>query len=135
MDYNDQLDRALAETPDIEDAGGRFNVPDPEVRPEGNMTVFENFQETVDQLGRDESHVLKFLQTELGTSARIDESGRARFTGDFKAGRVESALETYADSYVLCPECGLPDTRLVAEQGTTMLKCDACGALSSVPDV
>jgi translation initiation factor 2 subunit 2 len=135
MDYDEQLDRAMAETPDIAEGGSRFEVPDPDVRPEGNVTVYENFQATVDRLSRDEEHVLKFIQTDLGTSASIDEKGRARLTGDFRARRVADAVESYVDSFVRCQECGLPDTRLVVEQGTQVLKCDACGALSPVPDL
>ncbi len=131
MDYDEQLDRALSETPDIEGGGDRFDVPDPEVRPEGNVTVYENFQDTVDTLGRDADHVLKFLRNDLGTSGHIDESGRARLTGEFRARRVEEALSAYTDEFVLCSECGLPDTRLEAEQGVTILRCEACGARSA----
>jgi translation initiation factor 2 subunit 2 len=134
MDYDEQLERALESTPDIAEGGDRFEVPDPELRQEGNVTVYENFQTTLDRLDREADHVLKFLQSELGTSAGIDESGRARLTGDFRRGRVAGALESYVDSFVRCSECGLPDTRLVEQQGTTVLKCDACGAISSVPE-
>ncbi|AUX09737.1 translation initiation factor IF-2 subunit beta [Halalkaliarchaeum desulfuricum] len=130
MEYDEQLDRALERTPNIEDASDRFEVPTPEVREEGHVTVFENFQDVVDTLGREESHVLKALQSELGTSAHIDESGRARLTGDFRQRRVEEAVESYTESYVLCPECGLPDTQIEREQGAQLLQCDACGALS-----
>jgi translation initiation factor 2 subunit 2 len=135
MDYEDQLDRAIEDTPDIEERSDRFEVPDPELRPEGNVTVYENFQATVDRLERDEEHVLKFLQNELGTSAHIDESGRGRFTGDFRTRRVTNAIEEYTEGFVRCSECGLPDTKLVDEQGTTVMKCDACGALSAIPDL
>ncbi len=130
MDYEEQLDRALERTPDIEGSGKRFDVPDPNVRQEGNVTVYENFQDTVDRLDRDERSLLKFLQNELGTSAHIDERGRARLTGDFSPRRMGEALEAYADAYVLCPECGLPDTKLVDQQGTTVMRCEACGAMS-----
>jgi translation initiation factor 2 subunit 2 len=135
MDYDDQLDRALDESPDIAETGSRFEVPDPTVRTEGSATVYENFEATLDRLNRDRNHLLKFLQTELGTSAQIDARGRARFTGDFKQRRVADALEEYVDSFVLCSECGSPDTRLVTENGAEVLKCDACGALSSLPDI
>jgi len=134
MDYENSLDRALTETPEISDAVDRFQVPDPEVRPEGNVTSYENFQATIDRLNRDENHLLKFLQSELGTSASIDDRGRARFTGDFRQSRVADALDEYVESFVTCSECGSPDTRLVEERGATVLKCDACGALSAVPD-
>ncbi len=129
-DYDELLDRALEETPDISGDSDRFNIPEPDVRKEGHVIVYENYQDTIDRLDRNEDHVLKFLQTELGTSAHIDESGRARLTGDFTGKRIMSAIDEYADAFVRCPECGLPDTRLVEEQGATMLRCDACGALS-----
>lgn len=129
-DYDELLDRALEATPDIREGSGRFEIPSPEVRQEGNVTVYENFQATIDQLGRDETVVLKFLQNELGTSAHIDERGRARLTGDFTDDRLEGAITEFADTYVLCPECGLPDTKLTEQQGATVIRCDACGALS-----
>ncbi|WP_135828819.1 translation initiation factor IF-2 subunit beta [Halorussus halobius] len=129
--YDDHLDRALDETPDIEGSDDRFEVPDAEVRQEGNVTVYENFQDALAELGRDGDHVLKFLQNELGTSAHIDESGRARLTGEFGRDRIEDALADYADEFVLCPECGLPDTQLEREQGAVLLRCEACGARSA----
>lgn len=134
MDYEDTLDRALEETPDVAEGQHRFEVPDPTIRQEGNATVYENFEDTCDRLARDPDHLLKFLQTELGTSASVDARERARFTGSFKQRRVADAIDEYVDSFVRCDECESPDTRLVEEQGATVLKCDACGALSPVPD-
>ena len=131
MDYEDQLDRALEETPDIEGSGSRFSLPDPEVRQEGNVTVYENFQPTLDTLDREDTHLMKYLQNEMGTSANIDERGRLRLTGEFRPSRVREAIEEYAEGYVLCPECGLPDTRLETENGAKVLRCEACGARSA----
>ncbi|MUV88673.1 translation initiation factor IF-2 subunit beta [Halapricum sp. CBA1109] len=131
MDYDDMLDRAIEETPDIDGGSERFDVPDPEVRQEGNVSVYENFQSTVDRLGREEDHVVKFLQNEVGTSGHIDESGRARLTGEFSERRIQNALDAYVEEFVLCSECGLPDTHIVREQGAVLLQCDACGARSA----
>ncbi|SEL71309.1 translation initiation factor 2 subunit beta (aeIF-2b) [Haloferax larsenii] len=135
MGYEDHLDRALSETPDTAERGDRFSVPDPVVRQEGNVTVYENFADTHDTLAREPNHVLKFLQTEMGTSAQIDAAGRARLTGSFKQRRVADALDEYVESFVRCSECGSPDTRFVTEQGAKVMKCDACGALSAIPDI
>jgi translation initiation factor 2 subunit 2 len=129
--YDEHLERAMDETPEIEGSGDRFEVPDADVRQEGNVTVYENFQTTLDRLGREEDHVLKFLQDELGTSAHIDESGRARLTGEFSRRRIEDAIDEFAEEFVLCRECGLPDTRLEREQGALLLRCEACGARSA----
>ena len=131
MDYEDQLDRALEETPDIEGSGSRFSLPDPEVRQEGNVTVYENFQSTLDALDREDTHLMKCLQNEMGTSANIDERGRLRLTGEFRPSRVREAIEEYAEGYVLCSECGLPDTRLETENSAKVLQCEACGARSA----
>lgn len=131
MDYDDMLDRALEATPDIDGDSERFDVPAPNVRQEGNVSVYENFQSTVDRLGREEDHVMKFLQNEMGTSGHIDESGRARLTGSFSDRRITEALDAYVEEFVLCSECGLPDTKLVREQGAILLQCEACGARSS----
>ncbi|PSP25218.1 translation initiation factor IF-2 subunit beta [Halobacteriales archaeon QH_10_65_19] len=130
MDYDDMLERGIEETPDIESSTGRFEVPEPEVRQEGHATVFENFQSVCSDLGREGRHLLRFLQDELGTSAHIDESRRARLTGEFSRERIRDAVEAYTEQYVLCSECGLPDTELGREQGAEILQCTACGAQS-----
>ena len=131
MDYDEQLDRVIEATPEIEGSSDRFDVPDPDVRQEGNVTVYENFQSTVDRLGRDDEHVMKYLQNELGTSGHIDESGRARLTGEFGHRRIDEAVEAYTEEFVRCDECGLPDTRLKREQGVLVVRCEACGARSA----
>jgi translation initiation factor 2 subunit 2 len=132
MEYEEQLERALDASPDIERSGSRFDLPEPDVRQEGNVTVYENFQSTLSTLDREERHVMKYLQNELGTSASIDERGRLRLTGEFRTDRVRSALSEYAEGYVLCSECGLPDTRLETDNGAKILRCKACGARSAV---
>ncbi len=131
MDYDDMLDRGLEETPEIQGSSERFEVTDPDVRQEGNVSVFENFQQVRQDLGRNEDHVMKFLQDELGTSGHIDESGRARLTGEFSERRIDEAIEEYTEEFVLCSECGLPDTKLEKEQGAVILRCEACGARSA----
>lgn len=132
MSYDEYLDRAMERSPEIDDGdAGRFDLPDPEVRQEGNVTVYENFQSTLDRMDREASHVMKFLQDELGTSANIDERGRLRLTGEFKQSRVLDALERYAGAFVICPECGLPDTLLERERGELVRRCEACGAVSA----
>jgi translation initiation factor 2 subunit 2 len=130
MDYDEMLDRGIEQTPEIDADSERFEVPDPDVRQEGHATVFENFRQVCQDLGREADHLLKFLQDELGTSAHIDESDRARLTGEFDERRIREAVEAYTDQYVLCSECGLPDTNIQREQGAEILQCAACGARS-----
>jgi translation initiation factor 2 subunit 2 len=132
MEYDDMLDRAIEGTPEIDGSSERFEVPEPEVRQEGNVTVFENFQQVCRRLDREPDHVIQYLQNDVGTSGHIDESGRARLTGEFDATRIGNAIDEYVEEFVFCPECGLPDTRLEREQGAIIRRCEACGARSPV---
>jgi len=132
MSYESDLDRAYEDMPEIEGSGDRFEVPEPEVRTEGKSTLLTNFQEIVDTLNRDEDHLMKYLLREIGTAGHIDESERAQFKGDFSPSEFERVLDAYVGEYVLCSECGRPDTRLKKEDRTLMLRCDACGAFRPV---
>jgi translation initiation factor 2 subunit 2 len=132
MDYDDQLDRAMDSSSNDQPGDDRFVVPAPRVRQEGNTTVYENFVETVDVLGREPEDLLRHLQTAFGTSAERDETGRARFTGTFTNERVADELDEYVETFVRCGVCGSPDTRL-RRDGTQELKCDACGELTALP--
>jgi len=125
MSYDDHLDRALTET-DSSSSASRFSLPDPSLRADGSFTLLENLNEIVTRCNRDADHVVKYLQTELGTAASLDD-GRLRLTGSFKQSRVREALESYTEEFVICPDCGLPDTKLVEESGTTYRQCEACG--------
>ncbi len=133
MNYDDMLDRAASGTSEVTGTDERLSVPDPEVRQEGSATVVENFRTLCNRLGRDPNHVRQCLQREVGTSGHIDETGRARITGSFDAARLGEAITTYIEEFVRCPACGLPDTRLESDGGTTMLRCEACGARSATP--
>ncbi|MDY6765587.1 MAG: translation initiation factor IF-2 subunit beta [Halobacteria archaeon] len=132
MDYESQLDRAMENLPDIAGSEDRFEVPSPSVRTEGKSTILENFQELLDVLNRDEDHVMKFLLRELGTAGQVEENGRARFKGDFSEDDFARIIDAYVAEYVLCSECGRPDTHLEKEDRTLMLRCDACGAFRPV---
>jgi len=132
MSYESDLDRAFDEMPEIEGEGDRFEVPEPEVRIEGSSTILTNFQEILDTLNREEDHLMKYLLREIGTAGHIDESGRAQFKGDFSEDEFARVLDAYVGEFVLCSECGRPDTRLKKEDRTLMLRCDACGAFRPV---
>ncbi|ESP87213.1 translation initiation factor IF-2 subunit beta [Candidatus Halobonum tyrrellensis] len=134
MEYDDMLDRAVGESPEASGGESRFDVPTPEVRQEGSVTVVENFPAVADRLARDPEHLLRYLQEEVGTAASIDDVGRARLTGSFKPDRIEGVVDEYVRTYVRCPDCGLPDTHLETDGGTTLLVCEACGARSTVDD-
>jgi len=94
---------------------------------EGKATVLENFGTIAGVLNRDPDHLLKFLLRELGTAGKLD-GPRAVFQGKFSGSTVTEHINAYVKEYVICGECGRPDTHLVKSDRLLMIKCDACGA-------
>ena len=130
--YEDLLTQAFETMPEVTSTHYRWSLPEPKVRSEGNVTVYENFKNTVEILNREADLVLKFLQNEFGTSANIDDTGRARLTGSFSTDRVFSVIKSFSQAYVICPDCGLPDTKLQEKNNSLMLHCEGCGILSKI---
>ncbi len=131
MEYEASLDRALDAVPDIGSDGDRLSVPDAAAQPDGAFTRFTNLEAVADALNRSTDHLHRFVQRSLATSGKLSE-GVGRYNGEFAARDFEAAVEEYTEEYVRCSECGLPDTRLVQEDRTMMLRCDACGAFRPV---
>ena len=126
-DYLANLDRALEQLPEIKGSGERFVVPEPKLLTEGKTTVLENFASIADKLNREPEHIFKFLLRELGTAGKIDGS-RAIFQKRFTSEVITELINAYVTEYVICSECGRPDTHLIKSERILTLRCDACGA-------
>lgn len=129
-DYEDLLDKGLEEAEETSQTE-RFELPEAETRKEGSKTILENFKEITDTVGREEKHLSKFIQNELGTNGHI-EGSELVLNGEFRRGNVNGRIENYAKEWVYCPECDSPDTKIVKEKGVEMMKCQACGARNPV---
>ncbi|WP_101295540.1 translation initiation factor IF-2 subunit beta [Halegenticoccus soli] len=131
MDYQASLDRALDEMPDLGGSDERLEVPDAQAQKDGAFTRLTNLAAIADALSRDPEHIHSTIQRDLGTNGQYA-NGRARYNGTFTGGDFDTAIKKYVEEYVICSECGLPDTRLVTEGRTQMLRCEACGAFRPV---
>ena len=131
MEYETSLDRALDAVPDYATSDERLDVPDPVAQSDGAFTRLTNIERIADALGRDAEHLHRYIQRNLGTNGQFGD-GQARYNGSFTAADFEASIDGYVEEYVLCSECGLPDTRLTMEDGTQMLRCEACGAFRPV---
>jgi len=131
MEYDDLLDNAMDEMPEFAQDHDRLEIPDPAGETDGAFTRLTNLDEIADALSREPADLHRHIQRELGTNGQLEE-GRARYNGSFRVADFEAAIADYVEEYVTCSECGLPDTRLVNEDGTQMLRCEACGAFRPV---
>jgi len=131
MDYDVALDRAYDALPERTANQQRLQIPDAAAQKDGAFTRLTNLKAIADALDRDPEHVHRHVQREFGTNGQFDD-GRARYNGTFDAADFETALDAYAEEFVICSECGLPDTKLTTENRTQMLRCEACGAFRPV---
>ncbi len=132
--YEELLDMALSKVPKKTESDERFVIPKCDILPTGARTTIINFMDIVSTLRRDENHFLKFLLKELATSG--DRQGKSLIVlGKFPPSHINRKIESYVKEYVLCEECGKPDTKIVKEDRIQFLKCEACGARHPISGV
>jgi len=130
-DYEELLKKARSQIPEVASKRERLELPRLHHSVIGMRTIIYNFKEVADLLDRDPQHVLKFLTRETATAATIQES-RAIFKGKFSQETLQRLLQRYMETFVVCPVCKRPDTKIVKEKRLSFLVCEACGARSSV---
>lgn len=130
-DYNALLERARSQLPEVSAKRERLEIPKLNYIVIGMRTLIQNFKEIADAIDRDPQHLLKFLTGELATAATIQDS-KVIFQGKFPRETLERLIQRYVETFVTCPVCKRPDTRIIKEKRLSFLVCDACGAKSSV---
>ncbi len=126
------LDRLYLSLPERSKKHERFEMPEAESFIQGNKTIVKNFSAITKSIGRNQKHFLKYITKETATAAALDENGRLVLNRKFRREQLNDLVKSYISQFLLCPECKRPDTKVVEKQGIRMLKCEACGALSSV---
>ncbi len=130
-DYEELLKKARSQIPEVVSKRERLELPRLSHSVIGMRTIIYNFKEIADTLNRDPQHLLKFLTRETATAATMQQS-RAIFKGKFSQETVGRLLQRYVETFVVCPVCKRPDTKIVKEKRLSFLVCEACGAKSSV---
>ncbi len=130
-DYDYLLQRVRDALPDTIKHHERFEIPKAEVLHEGKNTIIRNFVSIAKRINRDPMHVYKYLMRELGTAGTI-QGERLVLKGRISPSLVQRRIERYVNTYVLCSECGSPDTELRKEGRVELLVCKACGAVRPV---
>ncbi|MBU0614691.1 MAG: translation initiation factor IF-2 subunit beta [Nanoarchaeota archaeon] len=128
MDYQELLKKARKDLPDSVFEKERFEIPKVRGHVQGNRTILSNFVQIADTLRRPADHMLKFVLKELATPGEIKRNGSVIIGSKIQASRINERIKKYAEQFVLCSECGKPDTKIEREGGFAYVKCQACGA-------
>jgi len=132
QDYTSMLKDVRKNLPEVVFIKERFEIPKVIGHIQGNRTIISNFLQIASTLRRDVDHMLKFVLKELATPGEIKKSGSLIMGTKVPASRINDKIRQYANEFVLCFECGKPDTQIVKEDYLTYLKCTACGAKNIV---
>lgn len=132
--YIRMLEELYKKLPSKKSRSGRFKIPRVESFYHGNKTVLINFKEIADYLNREYKTLRVFLAKELASPAAPSDR-RLIFHSKIDQATLQSAIEYFIKKYVICPICKGPDTQLVIERKNWYLKCEICGAISSVPPI
>lgn len=131
-DYAELLKRVRSQLPAEVFKTERLEIPRFEVANVGSKTFIKNFLDICSIIRREPEQLLRYLAKELATPSAL-EGKHAMFQGRFSPQTIEDKFRRYLDTYVLCGECGKPDTRLIKEERLSFVKCEACGARRVVP--
>jgi len=125
--YDEMLTEAKEKLPKREDTGERFQIPKVKGHIQGVKTVITNFFTIADVLHRPPKHLLKYLTKELATPAETVKQ-LVVFNAKLPASKINEKIKNYAEEFVICKECGKPDSKLTKEGDIYYFRCQACGA-------
>lgn len=123
----------IAGSTPIDDPEYRYKMPAVFGKIEGSgngiKTVIPNISAVASSLHRHPGEVNKFFGCELGAQTKYSESAdRAVVNGAHTDATLQKLIHRYIDSFVLCPNCGLPETDYKIKSDSIFHKCAACGA-------
>ncbi len=121
-----------------EDPHFRYTMPPLTIRHEGKgngqKTVILNLKDVSDSLDRPLEILVKYFGIELCSQSRHEsESDRVVINGNHTPAQLQTVVNTFIDMYVLCPNCGLPETVMTLKKEVVGHKCKSCGAKEAVP--
>ena len=129
--YEKLLEEAYSKIKPIESKNERFEILKIEGHIEGTKTVLTNLQQIASYIRRDINHFLKYLLRELATSGSI-KGNIVVLQTKIASQKINDKIKSYVDEFVICKECGKPDTELIKQDKFMFVHCLACGAKHSV---
>ena len=134
MDYEQLLNEAYKKVKPITETKGRFEIPRIVANIEGTKTTISNFTQIASYLRRSPDHFQKYLLKELAVSGKKD-SDRLILNRIVPYSKINEKVNQYAKDFVICRECGKPDTEIIKEGKFAFIHCLACGARHSISKI
>lgn len=122
----------IAGTTPVDDPEYRYKMPvvygKIEGRGNGIKTVIPNISDVALALHRNPAEVNKFFGCELGAQTTYNQdTDRAVVNGAHTDATLQDLIHRYCQVFVICPQCGLPETDYKIKNECIYHKCAACG--------
>ncbi len=125
------LQRGRELLPEDTNKGERFQIPKVKGHLQGNKTVISNFKQIATTLGRKVPLLVKYVEKQLATKGQV-EGTFVIFNTKLSANKINERVQQFTDQFVICKECGKPDTTITKDTGIYFVKCQACGTKYSI---
>jgi len=125
--YETLLNQAYKKVKQVDSSSERFEIPKIQGRFEGKKTILTNFFSIASYLRRPVEHFQKFLSKELAAAGQKD-NDRLILNKKVPSAKINQKIEQYVREFILCKECGKPDTKIIKQDRIQFLHCLACGA-------
>ncbi len=127
--YEKMLEEAYKNIKKVDKTNNRFEIPKIKGYFQGKKTILTNFPQIVSYIRRAPEHFQKFLFRELATSG-YKEGDKLILNIRIPSLKINQKIEQYAKSFILCKECGKPDTEIIKDpqKRISFINCLACGA-------
>lgn len=125
------LENAFKNLPESVQLRERFEVPKVMGHLQGSKTVITNFHQIAKTLGRAPELVFKYILKELASRGDLTKTA-AIVAAKIPASRINDKIRQFTTTFVVCVECGKPDTQLFKKENMNYMKCQACGATHTI---
>ena len=102
----------------------RYKMPAVIINIETNKTVIANIEQIAKSLHRDPIHINKYL----GICTSVYSNNKYFLNGQYDNNKIQSTIYDYIDFFVLCKECGNPETKFFYDTSSFKRNCNSCGA-------
>jgi translation initiation factor 2 subunit 2 len=132
LDYEQLLDKAFTQLPNLSEEKADFKVPQIDSLVQGNKTIIKNISQIADTARREKSEIAKYLSKELAAPVSSD-SSELTIMAKIPLSTLNEKIKKYFELYIICKECHKPDTHVqMIDRGYTTIVCEACGAKYTV---
>ena len=121
-----------------DDSSYRYKMPAVNInvggKGNGVFTILDNLNDISKAINHPPTLLLKFLSSSFGA---ISNDEKMSITGIYTASQIQEAIQSYINTFVLCPSCNIPETIPQLKKETKKnilleLKCSACGKISEI---